>query len=96
MNYTLYADTSFSRSLKKLSPQTIEHIQTVVLHLQTRPRLGEQLKGKFRFLWSLHTKLNNTDYRIVYTINDRKREIMVHYVATRENFYEEIKRLQLK
>jgi mRNA-degrading endonuclease RelE of RelBE toxin-antitoxin system len=96
MKYTLYAENSFQRSLKKLPSQVIRHIRELVLQLAEDPRLGEPLRGEFRALWSLHTTCNGTSYRVVYSINDRAKEIVVHYVASRENFYAEVRRLQPK
>jgi mRNA-degrading endonuclease RelE of RelBE toxin-antitoxin system len=96
MSYELRTTGSFERAFKKLPPQIRETIRTQLFFLEDNPRLGEQLKGKFRFLWSLHVKLENTEYRVVYRVKDREQVVELHYVASRENFYKEVERLQLK
>lgn len=40
--------------------------------------------------------MKNSDYRIVYEVIPEKLDIVIHYLATRENFYKELTRLRLK
>jgi len=96
MKYTLLAGKTFDKSLHKLPLDVIKHIDDLVFQLEDNPKEGEQLKGEFRHLWSLHTKLNNVQYRIIYSVNVVKREVILHYAGSRENFYKEVKRLRLK
>lgn len=96
MKYVLLVGNSFDKSLRKLSSDVAEHIENVVFQLEDNPRAGEQLKGEFRHLWSLHTKLDNVQYRVIYSLDTIKREVMLHYASSRENFYKEVKRLRLK
>jgi len=96
MRYELLTTGTFERAYKKIPSHIAKEIKKQVFLLEDNPRLGEQLKGKFRFLWSLHIKLVNTEYRVVYTVKDREQVIELHYVASRENFYKEVQRLQLQ
>ena len=94
--YTLYLTQPFERAWKKLPPQVRERIQPELLTLEQQPQRGARLEGKFRFLYALHLKVANTQYRVVYQINQASGEIYLYYVASRENFYAELRRLNLK
>jgi mRNA-degrading endonuclease RelE of RelBE toxin-antitoxin system len=96
MSYEIRTTGSFERAFKKLPPQIREVVKKQIFRLEDNPRSGEQLRGKFRFLYSLHIKLENTEYRVVYTVKEHEQRIELHYVASRENFYKEVSRLQLK
>ncbi len=96
MKYALQTVRSFDKSFQKLSSVAQTHIQNLVFQLEDNPRLGKPLKGYQNFLWSLHTRVSKTDYRIVYTIDEKAQAVVLFYVASRENFYTEVKRLKLK
>lgn len=66
MPYRLYTVPVSQRALKKLPPDVRQHLLTELQALGTNPLLGEQLKGKYRALRSLHTRYKGTDYRVVY------------------------------
>lgn len=84
---------SAKRSLKKLPRPVREALINATAILETNPYAGEKLSGSLYFLYSFHFKLNNTEYRVAYTIYDVKKIIVVHFAHTRENFYEKLRRL---
>jgi addiction module RelE/StbE family toxin len=92
----VYAAQCFERAFKKLPAQVQTFVKNKLFALEEQPHLDEPLQGKFRFLRSLHLKLENTVYRVVYRVNEESREIDLYYVASRENFYAELRRLNLK
>lgn len=94
MKYELQVTPSFERSFKKLPSSVRTFVKQQVFGLEVNPLLGKPLKNQFRLFRSLHLKLNNISYRVVYTVNDSKQVIDLHYVATRENFYSELRRLR--
>jgi addiction module RelE/StbE family toxin len=96
MRCKLTTVSSFERSLKKMPPAVHQHIRQKVFALEDNPRCGSPLTGAYRGLWSLHTRFQNTDYRVLYTIDDRQCEVTLIYTSSRENFYREIGRLRLK
>jgi len=61
--------------------------------LRENPFAGEKLSGSLHFLYSLHFSSGGVQYRSVYTIKEREKQIIIHYVGSRENFYEKVKRL---
>lgn len=96
MPYELHTTTSFERAFKKLPGSVQTFVKDQVFVLETDPLSGQPLKQSFRHLRSLHMKHNNIHYRVVYRVNDVAKVVVLHYVATRENFYAEVRRLQLK
>ena len=61
--------------------------------LLLQPEVGAELKGQlagFRAL-KIHVK-GSGEYRALYRIDEPRRTIVVHWVGTRENFYEEAER----
>lgn len=96
MKYELRTTPSFERAVKKLPKQVQQFVKDKIFVLEDQPYLGEQLQAELRFLRSFHLKINNTHYRVVYTVDEQQQGIDLHYVGTRENFYAEVKRLGLK
>ena len=96
MKYELRTTKSFERSFKKLPRQVFTHIEKEVFKLESNPESGEPLKGEFKGVYSLHTKLRRTHYRVAYSINNKTHQIDLLYVASRENFYQQLRRLKLK
>ncbi|HBH45895.1 MAG: hypothetical protein A2445_00275 [Candidatus Jacksonbacteria bacterium RIFOXYC2_FULL_44_29] len=81
------------RSLKRLPAYVREELIRVTRILETNPYAGEKLSGSLHFLYSFHFKVGNVAYRVAYTVNPQKKEIVFHFAKTRENFYEKLKRL---
>jgi mRNA-degrading endonuclease RelE of RelBE toxin-antitoxin system len=96
MSYELFTTPSGQRSLRKLPRNVREYLFEELQVLKTDPLTGEQLKGALRSLRSFHTKLNNTHYRVAYEVKSKDQSIVVWYAATRETFYAELQRLNLK
>lgn len=95
-SYSVLITPTGQRSLKKLPKSLQKSLLELVLSLKQTPFLGEKLKGSLAFLRSLHTRIKNTDYRVAYEIVETKSEIVIHYLASRENFYKQLERLKLK
>lgn len=95
-SYSLLITPTGQRSLKKLPKSLQKILLELSLSLKDNPLAGEKLKGSLTFLRSLHTRIKNTDYRIAYEIIETKSELVIHYLASRENFYKQLERLRLK
>jgi mRNA-degrading endonuclease RelE of RelBE toxin-antitoxin system len=54
---------------------------------------GNKLSGPLYSLYSFHFKSDNVNYRIAYTIDRGKHEVVIHLADTRENFYQKLRRL---
>ena len=84
------------RMLRRLAPQTREHLVKQAQQLASQPQLGEPLVGELRPFRSLHTTFRGTHYRVVYEVNVRLKEIIVRGVGPRENLYKKLRRMKLK
>lgn len=91
--YRRVVTPSAKRSLKKLPRRVREDILGASSVLETDPFAGERLSGSLHFLYSLHFKSNNVQYRLAYGIDHEQKLIIFHFAHTRENFYEKLKRL---
>ena len=62
--------------------------------LKTDPYIGGQKAGDLRGIWGYDVKYSGTNYEIAYKIYEKNGQFIVVILAgTRENFYEELKRL---
>lgn len=93
MAHQLVVTPSAKRAFKKLPRGTREELLDATAVLETDPHAGERLSGPLHFLYSFHFKYLNVEYRVAYTIDDTKKQIVVHFAHTRENFYEKLRRL---
>lgn len=93
MSFQIFSSGSADRALKKFSPKIRKYIFDEIKKLADNPELGLVLRGEFRRYRSLHLKLNNTQYRVIYFLDHKKNCVLILYAATRENFYQELKRL---
>lgn len=85
-NYAKKKIKKFTKDLR----QKIYHEASV---LNNNPLAGEKLKGKLSFLYSLHFRHKNKDYRIAYIVNHKQKTVTLQFVDIRENFYEKLKRV---
>lgn len=96
MSYTVFTTSPAQKMFKKFPPPIREHLTNEAHRLAEHPELGEPLTGALRTFRSLHTKLNNVSYRIVYEVNPRDQHIIIRAVGVRENFYKHLQRLKLR
>jgi mRNA-degrading endonuclease RelE of RelBE toxin-antitoxin system len=96
MVYTLQIDNAAYRLFRKLpkdvQEQMIEEAQT----LKTNPLKGETLKGKYRFLRSLHFSFKGVAYRLIYQVLPKTTTVVVRLAASRENIYRKLDEMGLK
>ena len=91
--YKIVVTRTAQKSIKRVSVSSKKKLLVKIKQLINKPKSGNKLKGKLSFLFCLHTRVNKTDYRVVYEINLKAKIIIIHYVATRENFYKKVGRL---
>ena len=96
MSFTLITVPASRKALKKLPKQVRQHIVDELQKLRDNPYQCDQLKTPFQAFRSFHTKLNNTQYRVVYEVAEKEKQIILRYAASRENFYKELQRLKLQ
>ncbi|MBI4065609.1 type II toxin-antitoxin system RelE/ParE family toxin [Candidatus Kaiserbacteria bacterium] len=91
--YRRLVSNSAKRSIKKLPLAVREELFEKTKILEQNPFDGEKLSGSLSFLYSFHFSVNGIAYRTVYTVNEKRQEIIFHLAGIRENFYEKVKRL---
>ena len=91
--YQIVITPSSKKAAKKLPKQAREEIIKQSQKLKENPYLGEKLSGSLHFLYSFHIKFENVNYRLAYTIDKSRRQIIIHLIGSREGFYERLKRL---
>lgn len=84
---------SAKRALKKLPRSVRQDLMRATEILETDPFAGERLSGALHFLYSFHFKSWNVSYRLAYTIDHQEKLVIIHFVQTRENFYEKLRRV---
>jgi mRNA interferase RelE/StbE len=84
-NYNLVPTKEFLRSLEKLEKQTNQRVIRSIEDLALNPFLGKPLRGELQGLYSLRVG----GYRIIYSINTRKLELILHAAKHRSKVYEQ-------
>lgn len=92
--YTLNITSAAAHVFKKL-PQEVKGILLEEAQIiKENPQQGEQLKGKYSFLRSLHCGFKGSQYRIIYQVMGK--EIVIRLADTRENIYRRLDEMKLK
>ena len=84
--YKVYlADKKVGKTLEKLSSPARESIQEAILGLEKdpRPQGTRMLSGKLKAAWRLRVG----DYRILYDIEDQKRQVFILDIGHRREIY---------
>ena len=89
--YQIVTTPAARKSIRKLPKHVQKHIKQQLSALANDPEAGKRLRGEFKALHSLRTVFRRTHYRAVYEIDYQHREITVHFVGTRQNFYASLK-----
>ena len=84
MAYSVKLKTSVEKDLKKIPREHIERIFGAIEHLQddARPKQSKKLKDTDRTY-----RLRVGDYRVIYQIDDEKKEIIVFHIRHRKDVY---------
>ncbi len=91
--YRRLVSNSAKRSIKKLPLHVRKALFEETVVLERNPYTGEKLSGSLSFLYSFHFSVNGFTYRVVYTVDEERKEVTFHLAGIRENFYEKVKRL---
>lgn len=96
MVYTLNIDNPAKRVFKRLPREIRQALLAKARILTDNPRAGEQLKGKYHFLWSLHCAIHGTAYRIIYQVFPAAETIFIRLAGPRENIYRKLDEMKIK
>ena len=84
MSYALVSTTNFDRGMKRLSTTDFNRSKQALEEIANDPYSFKELKGKFRNLRSARFG----KHRIIYTIIESKKEIILLAVEPRRSAYE--------
>lgn len=96
MVYTLQIDNAAYRLFCKLPKGVQKKMIEEAQILKTNPLKGEALKGKHRFLRSLHFNFQGTAYRLIYQVLPKTTTVVVRLAASRENIYRKLDEMEPK
>ena len=93
MSYEIKLNTRATKQLRKLDP----HIKEIVKRrlretLRLDPHRYPLLSGKYSGMRKFAFSTPAGEFRVVYTIREDKRRVIVVFVGPRENFYKELQR----
>lgn len=83
MTYFIVSTSNFARGLKRLSDIETRRAQQVIRELVVDPYSYKELAGKFKEIRSARFG----DHRIIYSVNDAKKEIVLLAVEARSSVY---------
>lgn len=75
---------TFERDFRKLDTQLRRRLDSAIRNLEVNPHLGKPLRGELSGKWSLRVG----NYRIVYTIVENERTVILYDVKHRKVAYE--------
>ena len=93
MSYSVFISSKAHKQYGSLDRHIQDKIESIFSQIKKEPHTGFSLLGK-KYTRLLYRKIKHksVEYRAVYDINDEKREILIVFLGTRENFYKELRR----
>jgi len=86
-----FAYRSVSRSLKL--PHIRKEIKSLLFELKDEPyQKGKPLRGLNTELRYIKLSYAGVQYRAVYDIDKKEKEVLIVFIGSRENFYKELRR----
>jgi len=82
----------FKKTVKKLKPNQKKELDAAIKRLMAKPTLGELKKGDLAFLRVYKFKMSNQLRFLGYSYDDGALTLELIALATRENFYLDVKR----
>ena len=92
MSYRVFLSSKAGKQYKKLDLHIRDTIKSNLDGLQQHPHKAYTLSGKYAGLRYLKIMHKGVHYRIVYDVFDEKKEVLIIFLGTRENFYKELRR----
>ncbi|MFM7390700.1 MAG: type II toxin-antitoxin system RelE family toxin [Vampirovibrionales bacterium] len=91
--YTLLLTHTAEKSQRKLDkPLRLKLKQALALLMHTPHTVGEALKQPLTGVYSHHLTYHGVEWRIAYTIDTLRLEVIVVHIGSHENFYKTLKR----
>jgi len=93
MKYDVYLSAHAKKQYKRLDAHVKPKIRTKLLELKENPsKKGNLLQGTGPGLRKIKISHAGIQYRAVYDIAEDKKEVLVIFIGSRENFYKELRR----
>ena len=83
MSYAVTIHTPAKKSLCRLPDNTQTRIARAMLALETNPRPSGVVKLSGQEAW----RIRIGDYRVIFTINDTKKEVVIYAIGHRREIY---------
>ena len=91
ISYSKPAERYFKKIKNK---QLLQVFKNAIDELKENPYIGSQKTGDLRGIYGYDVIYNKVNYEIAYRIYEKQKKLVVIILAgTRENFYQELKRL---
>ncbi len=84
MNFRLETTRKFEKDFRKLAADLKHRVDQQVKILETQPYSGKRLRGEFEGSYSFRIG----DYRVIYSIDENEKRIVLLTVAHRRTVYE--------
>lgn len=81
--YLLVITNRFRKSFKNIEKGIQERIFNILSELMEKPYIGTKLGGELSGLW----KIRVGDYRIIYSVNEREKHVILIDVGHRKKVY---------
>jgi len=92
MSYKVFLSNKAGKQYKKFDSYVRDKIKSNLDGLKQHPHKAFTLSGKYAGLRYLKIIHKGVMYRIVYDISEERKEVLIIFLGTRENFYKELKR----
>ncbi|MFV1951037.1 MAG: type II toxin-antitoxin system RelE/ParE family toxin [Nitrospinota bacterium] len=92
MSYNVFLSSKAEKQYSSLDKHIQHKFKSKFSRLKEEPRKSFFLSGKYAGLRYIKIFHKGVEYRTVYDICDEKKEVLILFLGTRENFYKEIRR----
>jgi len=93
MKYDVYLSSQANKQYKKFDAHIRHKFRTELLELEEHPsEKGNLFQGFSHGLCYIKIFHAGVQYRAVYDIEKNKKEVLVIFIGSRENFYKELRR----
>jgi mRNA-degrading endonuclease RelE of RelBE toxin-antitoxin system len=93
MKYEIFLAPRARKQYEKLDPHIRKEIKTLLSELEDEPyNKSKPLKGLNTELHYIKLSHVGVQYRVVYVIDKKEKEVLVTFLGSRENFYKELMR----
>lgn len=93
--YRIHIDQRVIKYLKKIKDRQLKEkfVDIIYDKIAQDPWCGDQKTGNLKVFFTKDFRHNKTSYRIAYTIGPEREIVVVVLAGSRENFYQELKRV---